>query len=187
METKICIKCGVEKELNLFRRQKAYKDGYENTCKECLYGHKPLKRYTVGEVTEKECKHCKQILPIESFNCATIKKGKIYYSSSCRKCRYEYIEKPGRAKSRFYRKRNLKLSYGITLDVYDQMESLQNKKCRICGYEINDGEVLCVDHNHATGKIRGLLCNNCNTGLGMFKDNPDVLLSAINYLKEFTS
>lgn len=71
--------------------------------------------------------------------------------------------------------------YGIPLSEYNRMASEQNSMCRICG-EV--GENLFVDHSHATGKVRGLLCNNCNAGLGMFRDNPEFLVSAISYLGE---
>lgn len=64
---------------------------------------------------------------------------------------------------------------------YNRMLGVQNGLCKICGM-INDGKSLCVDHCHKTGKIRGLLCANCNSGIGMMKDSPDILRNAIDYL-----
>jgi hypothetical protein len=59
----------------------------------------------------------------------------------------------------------------------------QNGLCAICKKtETGKTSNLCVDHCHKTGKVRGLLCNNCNKGLGLFKDNPEVLLNASAYL-----
>ena len=58
----------------------------------------------------------------------------------------------------------------------------QEGKCAICGSK--DEKHLCVDHSHENGKIRKLLCENCNKGLGYFRDNPLVLENAINYLIE---
>lgn len=55
----------------------------------------------------------------------------------------------------------------------------QGSKCRICGIY---ADKLSVDHNHKTGQIRGLLCNKCNTGLGMFQDNTSIIESALKYL-----
>jgi hypothetical protein len=78
------------------------------------------------------------------------------------------------------RRQNL---YGITTDEYNNMALLQNGRCLICGQEPSDGKALRVDHNHSTGKIRGLLCFNCNIGLGMFNDNPDLLAVAAEYLR----
>lgn len=55
------------------------------------------------------------------------------------------------------------------------------KACAICGE--NKTEILCVDHDHKTGVIRGVLCKKCNLGLGMFRDNPEYLATAIEYLR----
>lgn len=75
--------------------------------------------------------------------------------------------------------------YGITLDEYNQMLINQDKKCLICGVDESNArdKKLVVDHNHATGAIRGLLCHSCNCGLGYFKDKEDLLNKAINYLR----
>jgi 5-methylcytosine-specific restriction endonuclease McrA len=75
----------------------------------------------------------------------------------------------------------------ISVEVYNQMFADQGGKCAICGQPetaMYRGTVrnLCVDHNHETGEVRGLLCNFCNQGLGYFKDNPELLKSASAYL-----
>lgn len=77
----------------------------------------------------------------------------------------------------------LKATYGITLEAYESLFKSQEGKCKICGQEFPD-ETLVVDHDHQTGAVRGLLCNNCNTGIGYLRDSPDLLLKAIAYLKE---
>ena len=56
--------------------------------------------------------------------------------------------------------------------------------CKICGKELPDGEYLHVDHNKETGEVRGLLCKDCNIGLGSFKDNPESLINAAKYIEE---
>ncbi|MGH7974764.1 MAG: endonuclease VII domain-containing protein [bacterium] len=61
--------------------------------------------------------------------------------------------------------KNLKYKYGITFDQYNTLVKKQNKKCAICF----DDNSLCVDHNHKTGKVRGLLCKSCNSRLGWFE------------------
>jgi hypothetical protein len=59
----------------------------------------------------------------------------------------------------------------------------QNGKCVVCGCEKNGSkENFCVDHDHTTGKVRGLLCHNCNVSIGLMKDSPDLLLKAAEYL-----
>jgi len=86
----------------------------------------------------------------------------------------------------YNRRSVLKAKYGITAEEYDQMLLKQENVCAICGLEAGGGRGaesrLAVDHNHETGKVRGLLCNNCNNGLGRFKDNPELLRKAIDYL-----
>lgn len=76
----------------------------------------------------------------------------------------------------------LKWKYGIDKNDFDSMLTTQNNVCAICSGPDKIGWRLTVDHNHETGKIRGLLCGHCNRGLGLFMDNPQILLAAINYL-----
>lgn len=70
--------------------------------------------------------------------------------------------------------------YGITEIQYQDQHQIQQGGCALCGVQSRS---LAVDHDHATGAIRGLLCGSCNGGLGLFKDNQAVLLKAIEYLK----
>lgn len=78
----------------------------------------------------------------------------------------------------------LKKNYKISLDEYKQLVIDQNHKCAICKTdEVSLPKNLSVDHDHSTGKVRGLLCQHCNLGLGHFKDNIDLLLEAVKYLK----
>jgi len=83
---------------------------------------------------------------------------------------------PDKVKNNELRKR-----FGITLEDYNNMLEAQNHKCKICG-GTDSHQALSVDHCHTTGKIRGLLCTDCNKGIGMFKDNITLLQSAIEYL-----
>ena len=76
---------------------------------------------------------------------------------------------------------NLKRTYGISLEEYESLLESQDNVCKICKTE-KIGKHLAVDHDHKTGKIRGILCENCNRGLGMFKDSPELLQNAIQYL-----
>lgn len=78
------------------------------------------------------------------------------------------------------RRRKLKYKYNITPEDYDKMYLNQEGKCAICNDKHNK---LNIDHCHTTGKVRGLLCTNCNQALGKVKDNIDILKSAIEYLK----
>lgn len=82
------------------------------------------------------------------------------------------------------RRQNLKRRYGITIEEYDTMLYNQEGVCAICGTEeCRVKPSFSVDHDHRTGEIRGLLCNDCNTALGGFKDDARLLRKAIKYLE----
>lgn len=79
----------------------------------------------------------------------------------------------------------LKKKYNISLEDYYKILDEQNNVCAICKkYNENSKHMLAVDHCHKTGKVRGLLCSHCNTGLGQFKDDTELLQLAINYLNK---
>jgi len=95
---------------------------------------------------------------------------------------------PKRQPRQSLRASKLKIKYGITLEDFDKVFEQQGGVCAICGKPetfLHQTGVVCrlaVDHNHKTGKIRGLLCRVCNQGLGSFKDNSENLSNAIKYL-----
>ena len=74
--------------------------------------------------------------------------------------------------------------YGITVADFDQILTAQDGRCACC-LKVS-GRTLHVDHDHKTGKPRGLLCSNCNTGLGLFGDDPILLRMALEYLAKHT-
>ena len=86
------------------------------------------------------------------------------------------------------RKRHLKKHYSMTPECFNKMWDAQNGKCAICNCDMlprgRFKASACVDHNHKTNEIRGLLCRGCNHGIGNLKDSPLVLQNAINYLNE---
>ena len=87
---------------------------------------------------------------------------------------------------------HLKRKYGITLEEYKKILENQKHLCLICNqpetrkHKGNKVDLV-VDHCHKTGKFRGLICDSCNVGLARFKDNPEILQGAINYLNEYGS
>lgn len=83
----------------------------------------------------------------------------------------------------------LKRRYGINADQYDKMLAKQSGRCAICGadQDANRGHTLAVDHCHESGLIRGLLCHTCNRAIGMFQDDPALLIKASKYLKGASS
>lgn len=107
----------------------------------------------------KKCPRCGRILPETEF---------APHTRHCRLCRRDY---------------DWQYKYGITPEQYFELYTAQNGKCKICGKELEVGKYLDVDHDKNTGEIRGLLCNNCNKGLGMFKEDKEILKNAIEYLE----
>jgi hypothetical protein len=84
---------------------------------------------------------------------------------------------------KWYRKYQLKIKHGITEDMYIKLYTEQNGRCAICNTHQDDITMpFHIDHDHTTGKIRGLLCNRCNMALGLLKDNSDIFQSAIDYI-----
>ncbi len=112
---------------------------------------------------------------------------------------YSYCVECQRARKREYwktakgrlrkdaRKQNLR-QYGLTEESYNIMAAKQGNVCAICGanqvWRKNTTRFnLAVDHDHRTGKVRGLLCQLCNTALGIFKDDPELVKIALAYLE----
>lgn len=102
----------------------------------------------------------------------------------CKECckaigRYRYWTNPDQKADNQLRNR-----YGISLEDYSSLFEKQDGCCAICNERKE--KRLSVDHNHTTGSIRGLLCNNCNRGLGFFKDDLRILDLAIKYLASYS-
>lgn len=113
------------------------------------------------------CYKCKNEKDITEFNKSQYDKDG--YRNICRDCRNTH-----RTIIRKYEKH------------YDSLLEKQNHCCAICGKsEKDNGQRLAIDHNHATHQVRALLCRHCNTGLGAFKDDEQLLSKAIEYLKRF--
>ncbi len=131
-------------------------------------------------------------------NIDTIKdKKKKYYNINVDKCKtkqkkyYEenkdkvkaYIQIYSKTNPDVQRKAQYKRKFDITIDDYDKMFNKQEGKCPICEKPQSElKKLLHVDHDHKTGKIRGLLCGDCNLALGMFKDSKILLTNSIKYL-----
>lgn len=114
---------------------------------------------------------------------------KLYYGKN-RKRILNRIEIYRQSTPDFYRRRHLRLTWGITLEEYNRMLKEQKGACKIClkpeTKVINrkDGKPhnLAVDHCHKTNVIRGLLCASCNTAIGHLRDDPIILQRIIDYL-----
>lgn len=116
-----------------------------------------------------QCITCNHVLPLTEF-----------YSDHRRRSGH-FSECKGCLKTRS-RRSSLK-SFGITTEDYDRMLAKQEGSCAICGSPCSTGRRLAVDHDHNSGTVRGLLCMDCNTGLGKFCDDPTRLHRAAIYLQ----
>jgi hypothetical protein len=125
------------------------------------------------------CNKCKKTLHVTRFSTKKTKGNERSYrfNSPCIKCssndRYKNYIKA------YLRMRN----FSLTTEQYESMLLEQNNKCKICGIDRSDVKKdFAVDHCHKTQKIRGLLCSNCNTGIGFLNDDISILRKAIKYL-----
>lgn len=85
-------------------------------------------------------------------------------------------------RAKWQRHGKLRRVYGLQSGQYEAMLAAQDGGCAACGTDEPGALSFCVDHDHATGEVRGLLCNDCNVGLGFFRDSPDRLMAAAAYL-----
>lgn len=126
----------------------------------------------------KTCSRCGDEKPLSEFYSASRKVGHI--RGDCKSC--NRADKTRRITPEVKREIVLRSQYGITVTDYKRMLQAQGGGCLLCGGTNKSGKRLAVDHCHTTGVVRGLLCTNCNVGLGCFKDSPELMMKAIEYL-----
>ncbi len=150
-------------------------------------------------LNEQECRVCHVMLPLSEFHKQhTMKLG---VRKICKKCNSDVAAEWNDANLDRVLDNRLRRDFGITLDDYNVMLEAQNGLCAICGEppritlgresqrreERRQGRQrapqLVVDHDHETGKIRGLLCVPCNRGIGFLKDDTVTVRSALKYLE----
>jgi len=161
---KICSKCKKEKDTLLFVKDCTTSDGFRSDCKDCHNKNYHSKKHLYK------------------------KQRKIFRQNNLEHCRKQalnwyYDNKDVNKNSR------LKRMYGITLVQHNQMLKDQDYKCAICGTDKPDGKgnQFNVDHDHTTGKVRGLLCWSCNSLIGYSKENIQSLKTAVDYLIKHSS
>ena len=146
-ETKYCPKCKTDKELSKFNKDKYTKSGYHGWCKVCQVekGRDYRNRPEIKEQLNKQ------------QNKRNVK-------------RYNTDKDFRDMKKSVSRKYWLKYQYGLSVDDYDELVEKQQGCCAICGVNQSDLNIrLIVDHNHTTGKVRGLLCTTCNVRVGWYE------------------
>lgn len=209
----ICKTCKCPKNKEDFYKSKN-KCGHESSCKNCCqlrhYERRRERRLERGLSVKfptlanrqlmvegkKYCPTCKQILNLSEFSTMKVRSG---IASHCKKCTndwgnnyYKTPEGKHKAKQSYKRNRDkivdtkLKRKFGITLEQYKNTLDNQSNQCIICGRTPEEnGKMLAVDHNHSTGKNRGLLCSSCNICIGFIEKNKLDVGKISDYLTKY--
>jgi hypothetical protein len=133
------------------------------------------------------CSGCQEFKEYSDFYRS--KDKKTARKSACKQCQRErmnaYYKTPHGRKMKQEKSWLENGLIGMTVERYEAMLVKQDGGCSICKKTVNkNGTRLCVDHDHETGLIRGLLCHDCNTSLGKLDDSLDLLYKAVEYLEE---
>jgi hypothetical protein len=158
---KRCKHCGEEKPLADFYGDTAARDGHRPECKSCTKRRR-LSRYQSNREAE--------IARVRRWQQANAEHVKAYQA--------EYRER------RDFRAEHLRRTFGMTQGDYVQMLDTQDGGCAICGRKPRPGKHLHVDHDHDTGRVRGLLCFSCNVGIGNFDSDSDRMAEAADYVDD---
>lgn len=131
--------------------------------------------------TTKTCSECGKTKPTDDFGLARTRPDGL--NNRCRPCNLEYA-RAWRLRNKDRERVRALGRYGMSLDDYDRLFARQRGRCAICSTTKGGGRGphLHVDHCHDSGRIRGLLCNNCNRGLGLLGDSAEALAAASSYL-----
>lgn len=160
MEEKACRKCKQNKPLDEFYNSERTKDGKRTECKECeRLMHQKWAENNREKVREHSLAYQRR------------------HKEKCKAKQKKWL-KQHPEKNYAYRIKN---RYGMSIEDYYSLVTQQEGKCAICGKTADPK--LVVDHCHATNKVRGLLCDLCNRGIGHFSDSIELLKAAIQYLE----
>lgn len=123
--------------------------------------------------------------------CGETNPNKFYQSNGkitnayCSDCHKERCKQRYHSKTMIERRAEKAVAYGLTVEEYLKLYSDQNGLCAICNSEPNTKRGLHVDHDHKTGKARGLLCHGCNIAIGNMKEDINILKAAIAYIERY--
>lgn len=181
---KICSSCNQKLYLSYFNKQVLGRFGLESICRNCRQSAK--EKRDGSEKPLRKCRHCgaEAKTPSElSIFVRASGDNKFGRHNECKSCKNKRQTKAYKLQPLIKRCKK----FGITIEQYEEMVSIQNNSCAICRKHKDDfsgrGNNFHIDHCHTTGKLRGLLCSNCNTGLGQFKDDGEIMKNAIEYIK----
>lgn len=193
MNTKRCSKCRLVKPLTDFARNRSRSDGHAHYCKSCSKEHKRTIRNNAGVIPRgtprTHCRHGHEFTEANTY----IHPGTGYRTCiTCRRAsQRRRVRSPEQVVARQAQSETWRFKrYGITTEEQEALFTAQGGLCAICHLpetarkRNGSPKKLSVDHDHITGRVRGLLCLRCNTAIGKFKDDPERLRSAILYLEK---
>ena len=188
--SKTCLECNITKDETEFGKNLQSKDGRRSTCKLCKRQSDRI-RYASNPEKERERSRIKYATHLQEYREkrraryaihreSVLRKNRAYYASN-----FKTINKrrnSNHEEASIIRREKI---YGLKDREYKSMLEKQKGRCAICRTDKpgGAGKKLHVDHNHRIGQVRGLLCQKCNNGLGLFNDDPEILERAINYLR----
>lgn len=206
---KVCNRCRIEKPLESFSINRASKCGKHATCKDCqksLYQKRSMSRV----VSEKFCPDCKETKHAKDFPRQSVSPDGL--RSNCKKCRNKIRKNPSLYRDElnmscrkchrvlpdnaYFKNKHSKLGrertcieckrasrFQVTRDAIHNIRVNQCGRCPCCSIVLPFHKE-CIDHNHSTGRVRGILCGKCNAALGLANDNIETLRGMIAYLEE---
>jgi hypothetical protein len=202
VSTKVCSHCHIEKSISEF--YKSDDIHYRTCCKKCinekdknnlarkLYHHEwylKNKQKVIEQQKKYRDNNIERIREYQKQYDKLHKRKRVYILTEARKLYVKSHREYYTQKQREWRENNidstknisLKSKYGISLKEYNEMFSNQGGNCAICG---RNGLVLCIDHNHVSKKVRGLICKSCNMALGFVSDDIVILENMLGYLEK---
>jgi len=153
-------------------------DDTKNKIRKTLKGRKRVEIRSKGKTTTTNCKNCNN--EFQSLN-YKLKRGQSNFCS--RNCYQEFRYKNKKDIKYLQKLNRIKYNYGLSEEEYLKLFENQNHICPICKVKLNTVKA-CVDHDHITGKVRGILCDKCNKGIGHFEDNIKLFENVIIYLNK---
>lgn len=158
--------------------------------RDCRIGY--VKRSSEYSSIVKSCSMCGEVKYLYDFMMASSRSGSLKFLAMCVQCHSNRGNKKRTKETA--RNNNLMSGYGLTIDHYNAILADQGGRCPGCRRTVEEietsgakgsGATMHVDHDHVTGKVRGILCHGCNIGLGKFKDNIQILINMLEYMNSF--
>jgi len=160
---KRCARCKIEQDISQFNKNGQQKDGRHVYCKSCVkkYSSRFYQDNRDTIIKREQSRRAQDPQKFKDYN---------------KRYRVEYAEE--------LRDKRISKMYGLSLEEWSKLFERQHYRCAICQTDKSGKKNWSTDHDHRTKKVRGILCSNCNNGLGRFKDNVESLLNAAKYLKD---